>query len=258
MFCQTGFYARLGVSPAKWNLDRNPDINFESIAGTKIWIKPDRFSSDFGLTVHYSGSLGYQAKKGFAELGIKGDGALTSYKCGYTYYDAFSNTYISSYVSSKISWPQRVFFLKLGLKIFEKDSCKIFKKLKYSCFISGSIEGKKSITGGISATEINYSPDGINTVNITGSTYSYFSNIYCASFGFMFLLNTVKNKNICNINVYYIMRSKQAQTTTVFQVKDVDKKNYIAGGFDSYGAGLVVELSKNLYWSNFFKKKRKD
>ena len=54
LFSQKGLYFKVGFSPAKISSNFEPKIEFESVSGSRIWIKPDNLSSDFGLAVRYN------------------------------------------------------------------------------------------------------------------------------------------------------------------------------------------------------------
>lgn len=201
--------------------------------------------------------LGYRTKKVFAEIGVSSSGSNSGFVATGMNYLPNGNGYIDE-STSRTGIMYTKYPLRMGVRLFGNDSLRKGNKKRWECFLYGGIDLLKRPGNGvmdISGMEyiINTNQD---TVVLLRKSEVGAAKSYLATIGIMLKGYNKRNRNIFNISIHY-SQGHDVMSWLSMKFINYDGTVYWGKPIKTKGSGLFINISKDIYPSNIFRKKLK-
>jgi hypothetical protein len=254
VYSQKGFYLR----PLLENkINANGDIPYEvkTAQGYVVKVTPLRFYGehwyDLGLY------MGYRTKKYFFETGWSPDGGNEGIRLSASTLNPLDSSFYNFTEKETMGASFNKFPLRIGVKIFGKDTVLAGKTLRWQGFLYGGLDV-------LTRPPINAEVGGgdVFVIDKLGHTVEYESRLrsnqrytQLRTIGFMLKGYNKKGRSVVNFSVHF-SQGLRSLYTTYMEIKFTNYDGTIYKSFvSSKSSGLYFSLSKDIYPKNWFKKK---
>ena len=259
IFAQKGLYIKPAINYLKFYKNNDKGSVFNSKSGTQVEVSVSNFYQNYP-DILLGINFGYKSSNFFYEFGYYSDATSNNIQLKYvTYYPSYNNYYeTNAYSIAGVT--QKSFPLRIGMKIYQKQS-KLYEKITTSIYITSGIEIQNNFgTLSPQMNKFSTSTDGVNEIKMTIITeQSINKRATKPTIGFVVEIKNRNDFNLFNLTINYnfnLKSTKWLQTRRV-DIEDIDGKKYTVGNFTSTGSGLYLGISKNIYINRVFKKKKK-